>query len=263
MPILNCVANPYGIVFNCSGKDESYLYIKNDIIMGFILSECKSVAKSDYKIRVKQNIDDYWGMSRKKYKRSLFGAFQYFATSLISKKHNDHQSPHLSEMGLPRYIFAAYYERKRPYLYCIDLQNDTVSSAPFGRFYFGPEAKEFESLLSTLNTGEISLEDLIEITSGFVELSLMNKDKKNKEEVNVSTHILTYQGKVRKVHIKNRTAELINEKIRNRKKAIQNHKEIEEEIENLRRERLNDLKIDQMKQVIKYRSRERERERER
>ena len=89
----------------------------------------------------------------------------------------------------------------------------------------------------------------------------MNMDKKNKEEVNVSTHVLTYQGKVRKVHIKNRTVELINEKIRNSKKAIQNHKEIEEEIENLRRERLNDLKINQMKQVMKYRSRERERER--
>lgn len=142
---------------------------------------------------------------------------------------------------------------------CMDLQSETVTSAPFGRFYYGPEAKEFESLLSALSTGEISLEDLIELTSGSVELSLM--DKKNKEEVNVSTHVLTYQGKVRKVHIKNRTVELINEKIRNRKEAIQNHKEIEEEIENLRRERFNDLKINQMKQVMKYRIRERERER--
>lgn len=116
MPILNCVANPYGIVFNCSGKDESCLYIKNDIIMGFVLSECGSIAKPDYKIRVKQNIDAYWKMSRQKYKRSLFGAFQYFATSLISKKHNDHQGLNLSEMDLPRYIFAAYYEGKHPYL---------------------------------------------------------------------------------------------------------------------------------------------------
>lgn len=238
MSISCCVANPYGIVFNCVDNDKPCLYIKNNIIMGLALSNKHTCARDIYEQEVRQNVDCAWKIARQKYKRSVLGAFQYFATILLKKKGNIKDMQMLADMGLPEYIFAIFYEKKHSYIYCINFKNGIVESSPFGRVYYGRNAKKYSDYISNLDLGNVSFDSLIELSSGITELSSL---KEGNEVATVSTYAIPYQEGVQKILIKNHTLELIREKVHQQKKSIMNREEVEEEIEELRRERIKEI----------------------